>query len=82
MLLWQGQHSVLDYPIDLLMLAAESGWNQLALVDTFYNGVSKSSKRSTIILLDACNALASKIDKKLSERQKKRSLNHAQTIVT
>lgn len=53
-------------------LAADGGWNQLALVNAFYSGLSDLVKDRLISVdllaeLDTCVALVSKIDKRLSE---------------
>lgn len=65
------------------MLAAKSGWDQLALADAFFNGLSDALKDQLISIelpaeLDACIALASTIDKKPSEWEKSRSCNEFQ----
>lgn len=40
----QGKRSVLGYAIEFRTLAAESGWNQPALVDAFYNSLTDNLK--------------------------------------
>ncbi len=62
----QGRRSVLDYAIEFRTLAADSGWN------AFYNGLTKTIKDYLTPLdlpseLDALVALASWIDKRLTE---------------
>ncbi|KAK7913158.1 hypothetical protein WMY93_013369 [Mugilogobius chulae] len=74
----QGRRSVLDYALEFRTLSADSGWNQLALVDAFFNGLSETIKDHLTPLdlpteLDALIALASKIDKRLNERERSRS---------
>ena len=36
----QGNHTVADYAIEFRTIAADSGWNSLALFDAFLNGLS------------------------------------------
>ncbi len=73
----QGRRSVSDYAIDFRTLAADSGWNQLALVDAFFNGLSERLKDHLTPLdlpseLEALIALASRIDKRLLQRERMR----------
>lgn len=71
----QGRRSVFDYAIEFRTLAADSGWNQPALVDAFYNGLSEMLKDQLTLLdllseLDSLIYLASRIDKRLTEWQR------------
>ncbi len=64
----QGRRSVLDYAIEFRTLAADSGWNQPALVDAFYNGLTEMIKDHLTPLdlpseLDALVALTCQIGK-------------------
>lgn len=70
----QGRRSVLDYAIEFRTLAANSSWNQPALVDAFYNGLMETIKDHLTSLdlpseLDALVSLVSRIDKRLMERR-------------
>lgn len=38
------QRSVLDHTLEFWTLVEESGWNQLALMDAFYNGLSEEDQ--------------------------------------
>lgn len=74
----QGRRSVTDYAIKFRTLAADSGWNQPALVDAFFNGLSERVKDHLTPLdlpceLDALISLASKIDKRLLQRDAMRN---------
>ena len=73
----QGRRRVADYAIEFRTVAAESGWNQTALMDAFLCGLSSALKDHLAALdlpedLDALIALAIKIDKRLFEREKER----------
>lgn len=62
----------MDYAIGFRTLAAESGWNQPALVDAFFNILSEWVKDFLTPLdlpseLDALISLAAKIEKRLLE---------------
>lgn len=66
----QGQRSMLDYAVKFQMLVEENGWNQLALVDAFYNGLWEVVKDQLTSVdlpakLDAYITLASKINRRL-----------------
>ena len=73
----QGRRRVTDFAIEFRTLAAESGWNESALSDAFLNGLSEVLKDHLAPLelpteLDALIALASRIDKRLFERERGR----------
>uniref|UniRef100_A0A3Q4ACU0 Retrotransposon gag domain-containing protein n=1 Tax=Mola mola TaxID=94237 RepID=A0A3Q4ACU0_MOLML len=73
----QGKKSVSDYAVEFRTIAADSGWNQPALIDAFLNGLSETLKdhMASINLpadLEAVINFASKIDKRLHEHQKPR----------
>lgn len=75
----QGRRSVIDYATEFRTLAVDSGWTQPALVDAFFNGLSEHVKDLLTPLdlpseLDALVSLASKIDKRLLERDRIRSV--------
>ncbi|KAE8287207.1 hypothetical protein D5F01_LYC15176 [Larimichthys crocea] len=79
----QGRRSVMDYAIAFGTLAADSGWNQPALVDAFFNGHSERVKDSLTPLdlpseLDVLVSLASKIDKRLLEHDRTRNFPSSQ----
>lgn len=50
MCLRQGRRPVPDYAIDFKTLAADSGWNNAALIDAFVSGPSQSIKEQLISL--------------------------------
>ena len=73
----QGRRRVADYAIEFRTVAAESGWNQTALLDAFLCGLSSALKDHLAALdlpedLDALIALAIKIDKRLMEREREK----------
>uniref|UniRef100_A0A8C9ZTG8 Gypsy retrotransposon integrase-like protein 1 n=1 Tax=Sander lucioperca TaxID=283035 RepID=A0A8C9ZTG8_SANLU len=73
----QGRRRVADYAIEFRTVAAESGWNQTALMDAFLCGLSSALKDHLAALdlpedLDTLIALAIKIDKRLFERERER----------
>lgn len=57
MSLCQGRWSILDYAIELRTLAANSGSNNAALIDTFLSGLSPTIKDQLISLDLPDNAL-------------------------
>lgn len=70
----QGEHRVIDYAIQFRTLAADSGWNPIALFDAFLNGLNDNLKDQLAPLdlpktLDELIALAIKIDRRLTERE-------------
>ena len=74
----QGKRRVSDFAIEFRTLAADSGWNQSALIDAFLHGLVSSMKDHLAPLdipddLDSLISLAIKIDKRLAEREKERS---------
>uniref|UniRef100_A0A4W6DG68 DUF4939 domain-containing protein n=1 Tax=Lates calcarifer TaxID=8187 RepID=A0A4W6DG68_LATCA len=78
----QGRRTVLDYAVEFRTLASDSGWNQAALCDAFFNGLSETLKDYLTPLdlpseLEALIALASKMDKRLRERQRSRLSSHS-----
>ena len=73
----QGKRKVSDYAIDFRTLASESEWNNAALTDAFFQGLSESVKDQLISTdlpedLDSLIALAIKIDKRLTDRDQER----------
>ncbi len=42
--LQQGKRSVTDYAIEFCFIATDSGWNQSALSDAFFHGLSEQIK--------------------------------------
>lgn len=78
MSLHQGHHSVTDYAIKFCTLAADSGWNNSALTDTFLSGLSHKIKDQFISLdiphnLDGVIALTNKIDRQIQDREKEKT---------
>ena len=76
--LHQGKRRVSDFAIEFQTLAAESGWNESALIDAFLHGLGSSLKDHLGPLdipndLDSLISFAIKIDKRLAEREKERS---------
>ncbi len=74
----QGKRSVMFYAIEFRTLVADSGWNQLALVYAFFNGLSERVKDLLTPLdlpseLNALVSLVSRIDKRLMECDRMRS---------
>ena len=73
----QRNQRVSDYAIEFRTIAADSGWNDLALLDAFVNGLSGLVKDHLVPLdlpedLDSVIALAIRIDNRLWDRQKER----------
>lgn len=73
--LCQGHRSVLDYTIEFCTLAADSGWNNSALVDAYLNGLSAIVKDQLVSLdileeLDRVVALTNKIDRRLRDHER------------
>lgn len=73
----QGERRVADYAIEFRTLAADSGWNDAALLDSFLFGLSDPLKDQLAPLdlpedLDSVIALAIKIDKRLLEREREK----------
>lgn len=65
----------MDYALEFCTLAADRGWNQLALVDTFIDRLSKTLKDQLTPLdlpteLDALVSLASCIDQRMTDRRR------------
>ena len=74
----QGRRNVSDYAIEFRTVAADRGWNQSALFDAFLHGLSAPLKDQLAPLdlpadLDSVIAMAIRIDKRLTEREKERS---------
>ena len=72
----QGKRRVSDFGIQFRTLAADSGWNQSALIDPFLHGLGSSMKDHSLDIhddLDSLISLGIKIDKRLAEREKERS---------
>lgn len=80
----QGSRSVRDYTIEFQTLALDSLWNEQALLDVYYLGLSdvvKDALTTQELPSSLCGLieLASKIDRRLQERRKERSrLHHPQ----
>uniref|UniRef100_A0A8D0CYT6 Gypsy retrotransposon integrase-like protein 1 n=1 Tax=Sander lucioperca TaxID=283035 RepID=A0A8D0CYT6_SANLU len=79
----QGRRRVADYAIEFRTVAAESGWNQTALMDAFLCGLSSALNDHLAALdlpedLDTLIALAIKIDKRLFEREREREMEEDQ----
>lgn len=70
--LCQERRSVLDYTIEFRTLAAESGWNNAALVDAYISGLSQRIREQLISLdlpdeLDSIIAITNRIDRRLQD---------------
>ena len=79
MLMQIKQHNrpVTDYAIEFRTLAADSGWNDPALIDAFMNGLTDSIKDQLAPLelptdLDIIISMATRIDNRLQERRRER----------
>ena len=69
----QGRRRIIDYAIEFRILAADSGWNQPALMDAFLSGLSEALKDQLAPMdlpadLDSLIELTTKIDKRLVDR--------------
>lgn len=74
----QGHRSVSDFAIEFRTIAADSGWNPLALFDAFINGLSDPIKDQLAPLdlpehLDSVIAMAVRIDNRLRDRKKEKT---------
>lgn len=74
----QGPRSVTDYIIEFRIAAADSGWNEKALVDGFYRGLSERMKDALVShrrpqTLQALMDLVTEIDLRFRDRQHDRS---------
>lgn len=75
----QGRRSAADYAIDFRTLAISTGWNQQALYDVFFNGLSDAiqdevATRDPPSTFDELVELATRIDKRLRQRRAGREL--------
>ncbi|CAL9685258.1 unnamed protein product [Knipowitschia caucasica] len=73
----QGRRRASDYATEFRTLAAESEWNQSALIDAFLHGLSSTLKDQLAPLdlpddLDELISLVIKIDKRIYERERER----------
>lgn len=73
----QEQRSVAEYALEFRTLAAEAGWNEVALRGSFYHGLSDQLKdelslREEPATLDQWIASALKLDNRLRERRRER----------
>ena len=73
----QGRESVCDYAIQFRMLAAESGWNNIALYDIFLKGLSPAIQDLLVPLdlptsLDELIALAIRTDNRRNQLRRQR----------
>lgn len=74
----QGRLSVAEYTVGFRTLAAESGWNDAALQETFYRGLNEEVKdelatRDDTADLDALISLSIRLDNRIRERRRERS---------
>ena len=74
----QGTRSVADYAIEFRILAAESGWDSLALQSMFSHGLGENIKdelaaKDDSESLDDLIALAIRLDNRLRERKRERA---------
>lgn len=74
----QGRNSVADYAISFRTLAADSGWNEPALISSFINGLSEALKDGLATVdcpheLEALISSAIRLDNRVRERQRARS---------
>ena len=73
----QGSRSVADYSIDFRIIATESGWNDVALLSAFVQGLSEALKdalppHDQPATLDEMVNLAIQVDNRLRERRRTR----------
>uniref|UniRef100_A0AAQ4NNK7 CCHC-type domain-containing protein n=1 Tax=Gasterosteus aculeatus aculeatus TaxID=481459 RepID=A0AAQ4NNK7_GASAC len=73
----QGPRSVSDFSIDFRTLATESGWEDSALMPTFYHGLSESLKDELVNrdwgnTLEDLISLATQLDRRRRERQQEK----------
>lgn len=83
----QGSRSVTAYIIDFHLLAADSSWNNEALMDVFLQGLNEDIKdelatRDFPSSLKELEDLAARIDLRLSERRRERSYKGKQAVFT
>lgn len=76
--LHQGNRSVADYSVEFRTLAAETGWDDLALQSVFLNGLSEQLKDELALKddsdnLDSMISTAIKMDNRLRERRRERA---------
>lgn len=69
----------MDYAMEFHILAVDSGWNNYALTEAYLNDLSPKIKDQLISLdipdsLDGIIALTNKIDRRLQDREKEKTL--------
>ena len=73
----QGRNSVSQYALDIRILAAECGWDQVALQAVFLKGLSEEIKdernRDETTSLEELIRLATRLDNRLRERQREKA---------
>ena len=75
----QGARSVAEFALDFRTLAAESGWNEEALLGAFYKGLNENLKdelaaRDDVATLERLIELTIRLDNRLRERRRERAL--------
>ena len=80
----QGLQSAAEYAIEFRILAAESSWNEPALVSLFRWGLSERlqdelAAREEPVILEQLVALVIKLDNRLREKQRERSSSSRRT---
>merc|ERR1712055_1028288 len=75
----QGTRSVADFTVEFRTLAAESGWDELALQSAYRRGLSDAIK-DTIVQkkppsLNALILLSLQVDERIQERKRERARN-------
>lgn len=83
----QGTLSVAEYSVEFRTVAAETGWNNVALQGQFLQGLDDSIRdelaaRDEPEILDDLISLAIRIDNRLWERRRERANRQASTPVT
>lgn len=78
LVLRQGPRSAAEYSVDFRTLAAESGWNDEALMSVFINGLSEQLKDELAVRddyegLDSLISAAIKLDNRIRERRRERT---------
>lgn len=78
----QGQQSVSDFAIDFRTLAAESRWENSALMTTFYHGLNDIIKDELVnrdwgTTLEGLIDLAAQLDRRMRERQLEKSFRRS-----
>lgn len=82
----QGARSVAEFALDFRTLAAESGWNEEALVGAFCRGLNENLKdelaaKDDVSTLEELIELTIRLDNRLRERRRERTLRPSNTAL-